>query len=316
VSSRAQQSLAIRGPCGKKRDSLYVHSMVSRAQEREVHRYYQPWLSAQGSSLNVASQVDSIGQLELSAQGYQPQAAPDKALLTFAQLAVSRLNVKRAMVSLIDTTSQMILAEATRNLSLTTSNDLWLGSTVLTRPSAVCGHCFTNDATARSNDGQAYTCRGLIVDDCRFDDRFKDRPYVVQEPGVRFYAGVAIVSRSGHAIGAYAISDDHPRNGLSVEELKFLEETAAAIMEHLEWARDRVDRFKGERVVRGMASFIEGCSSMDGRSDPKAADTPPAAFPQPKDNGAPTARPQVATRNSYRRQAISAHRRSLDPEAA
>lgn len=27
-------------------------------------------------------------------------------------------------------------------------------------------------------------------------------------------------------------------------------------------ARDRVDRFKGERIVRGMASFIEGCTSI------------------------------------------------------
>lgn len=28
------------------------------------------------------------------------------------------------------------------------------------------------------------------------------------------------------------------------------------------WARDRVDRFKGERIVRGMATFIEDCTSI------------------------------------------------------
>ncbi|KAK5165373.1 uncharacterized protein LTR77_008902 [Saxophila tyrrhenica] len=274
-------------------------------QEREVHRYYQPWLKAQGSSLNVASHVESIGQRELSSRGYQPRSAPDKALLAFAQLAVARLDVKRAMVSLIDPKHQMILAEATRSLSLTASGGLWLGTTVLSRPSAVCEHCFTNKATATNEDGETLTCRGLIVEDCRLDERFKDREYVVQEPGVRFYAGVPIISQSGCAIGAYAVSDEKPRsNGLSVEELAFMQETAAAVMEHLEWARDRVDRFKGERVVRGMASFIEGCSSMDKGDERTATDRVPVSSQPPKEAGSHTTRPQMTSRVSYRRQAF------------
>jgi signal transduction histidine kinase len=42
-----------------------------------------------------------------------------------------------------------------------------------------------------------------------------------------------------------------------------MQSVAQAVTEHLEWARDRVDRFKGERIVRGLATFIEGCSSDD-----------------------------------------------------
>jgi hypothetical protein len=86
--------------------------------EREVQRYLQSWQVAQGSSLNVALSVDSIAAPDLRDTGYKPHASSDKALTAFAQLAVLRLNVKRAMVSLIDATTQTILAEATRNLRL------------------------------------------------------------------------------------------------------------------------------------------------------------------------------------------------------
>jgi len=235
--------------------------------ERETHRYYQPWLQAQGSSLNVASHVESIAQTDLHGGGYTPRVSKDKALTAFAQLAALKLNVARAMVSLIDSTKQMILAEATQTLSMARvdtakpSDGVWLGSTVLTRSDAVCEHCLINTCTARDDDGKTYTAKGLVVNDCCQDERFKTRSYVKQEGGVRFYAGVPIISRSGYMIGAYAVSDDKPRDGLTVEELKFMQEISQAVTEHLEWARDRVDRFKGERIVRGMASFIESCSS-------------------------------------------------------
>ena len=107
-------------------------------QEREVHRYYSAWLAAQGSGLKVANHVDSIAQADLHRLGYKPQESRDRALTAFAQLAALRLNVKRAMVSLIDSGRQMILAEATNSFD----TELWLGSTVLSRPMAVCEHCF------------------------------------------------------------------------------------------------------------------------------------------------------------------------------
>lgn len=244
-------------------------------QTREVHRYYQPWLSAHGSSLNVANHVDSIAQRDLHGQGYKPRASRDKALVAFAQLVALRLDVRRCMISLIDATSQYILAEATQSSSIATAqaranDEIWLGSTILSRPDAVCEHCFYNTCTATDDDGQTFTTTGLIVDDCRLDQRFADRPYVVSEPGVRFYAGVPLFSRNGLMIGACAVSDESPRQGLRVDELRLMQETAQSVMEHLEWARDRVDRFKGERIVRGMASFIEGCTSL--RDDPNTAE--------------------------------------------
>ncbi|KAK0811193.1 hypothetical protein LTR38_003799 [Friedmanniomyces endolithicus] len=213
-------------------------------QEREVHRF-----------------------AKLHGVGYKPHVSRDKALSAFAQLAAFRLGVKRAVISLIDANNQYILAEGAGGASIASADDLWLGTTVLKRSDAVCEQCLESTATGKNDDGQIFSCPGLIVEDCLLDDKFKTRPYVRAENGVRFYAGVPIVSRSGIMLGAYAVFDDKPRNRLTADELRFLKETAGAVMEHLEWARDRVDKIKGGRIVRGMASFIEGCTSLEGRYD-------------------------------------------------
>jgi signal transduction histidine kinase/CheY-like chemotaxis protein len=253
----------------------------SLQREREVQEFLQTWRMAQGSSNCVAASIEGIAAPgTLREQGFTPRASSDKALTGFAQLAVLRLDVRNAMISLIDDSHQTILAEATRGMLLGSigrkgtgakeessavedNSELWLGSSTLIRAEAICEHCLSNQCTARDGDGgdDSYTTAGLIVPDCREDNRFKDWPYVVSERGVRFYAGVPIVSRKGHKLGTYAVSDNKPRHGLTVDELRFMEGVAQAVMEHLEWARDRVDRFKGGRIVRGLAGFIEKCSS-------------------------------------------------------
>jgi len=216
----------------------HPHARVS-LEEREVHRIYHPWLSAHGSSLNVANHVESLAQDDLQEQGYEARSSRDKALTAYAQLVALRLNVKRCMISLIDTSNQYILAEATRTVSIASSrtaedDELWLGTAVLSRPDAICEHCFINTCTARDECGATLTSKGLVVPDCRVDERFKDRPYVLSEPGVRFYAGVPIYSRNGYMIGACAVSDDLPRDTLKVDELRLMQETAQSAIEHLE----------------------------------------------------------------------------------
>jgi hypothetical protein len=218
--------------------SAAPHARVS-LEEREVHRIYQPWLSAHGSSLNVANHIESLAQDDLDEQGYQARSSRDKALTAFAQLVALRLDVRRCMISLIDSSNQYILAEATRTVSIASSraaedDELWLGSAVLSRPDAICEHALINTCTAVDDSGQTLTARGLVIPDCRLDDRFKDRPYVVSDPGIRFYAGVPIYSRNGYMIGACAVSDDYARAALKIEELKLMQETAQSVIEHLE----------------------------------------------------------------------------------
>jgi hypothetical protein len=100
-----------------------MSSSAELQREREVQVYFQSWQIAQGSSLKVARNVDGITAPSQVSDVHAPQPSSDKALSAFAQLAVFRLNVKRAMVSLIDTSHQYILAEATRNLRLGTLED-------------------------------------------------------------------------------------------------------------------------------------------------------------------------------------------------
>ncbi|KAF2765576.1 hypothetical protein EJ03DRAFT_338962 [Teratosphaeria nubilosa] len=293
--------------------------------DRHVHAYYRPWLDAHGSSLNVANHVESIAANDLRGQGYRPRSSHDKALIAFAQLAVLRLGVKRAMVSLIDSKNQYLLAEATNSSFMTrsdnpddnsyhTPSDVWLGSTILNRPDAVCEHCMTDTATAADADGRKWSCGGLVLSDLRLDERFKDRSYVRSEPGVRFYAGVPILNRAGYKIGAYAVSDDTPRDRkLSVDELKFMQEMAQAVMDHLEWARDHVNRFKGERIVRGLTAFIEGCSSIypsprdkeQARPGSRATESSsPAPSPGPSTTDGMGSRPALVSRSSLEKNPV------------
>jgi GAF domain-containing protein len=177
------------------------------------------------------------------------------------------------MVSLIDSDRQYILAEATRTLSLLghsaekPEDEVWLGNTIIARNDAVCHHCFNSTYTALEQNGDEYKTKCMVISDCREDPRFSDRDYVTGEPGVRFYAGVPITTKSGYQIGVYAVSDEKPRDCLSANDVRFMEDVAAAVMEHLELAKKADDRHNGERMVRGLAEFIERSSSLEARSD-------------------------------------------------
>lgn len=180
------------------------------------------------------------------------------------------------MISLIDSTHQYVLAEATKTLSLADDtrfdkgDQLWLGSTVLAREDAVCSICFTETINVEDRDGHGKTVRAACIPDMREDPRFSTKPYV-ENKQVMFYAGVPILSRNGIAIGSYAVSNDAPRDMLTLEETDAMRDIALAIMDHLEWARDRVDRYKGEKIVRGLADFIDGSSAP--RIKPSEEDT-------------------------------------------
>lgn len=239
--------------------------------DQECQRYYQPWLSAHGSSDAVAQHLASVARLGYTQKVFEQFPSRDPILIAFAQNVCYRLGVRRCMISLLDSTNQYVLGEATRSYSSrcpdgSEGDEIWMGSAILARPEAMCEHSLAGRCQALSMalGGRRYSTDGMIINDARCDSRFENRPYVLQEEGsrVRFYAGVPLVSRNGHKIGVLAATDENPRNGLELEELGYMEDMARCAMEHLEWARDRVDRFKGDRIVRGMATFIEEASLL------------------------------------------------------
>ncbi len=73
---------------------------------------------------------------------------------------------------------------------------------------------FSVPETDRSISFCTYTIaeRSLLeVQDAEQDPRFSDNPLVTGDPHIRFYAGAAIVTPDGHALGSLAVIDYRPR---------------------------------------------------------------------------------------------------------
>jgi hypothetical protein len=242
---------------------------------RDLNRYYQPYKNAQsrGRHHERPNVIDAFPTdpeaWSQTLETYKPAYSTDRALTAFAQLATLRLNVRRCLISLLDSRHQYVLTEATKTLSLsrhTIDKDddrVWLGKSVLRKDDALCVHVFGSTYTATDGNGNYYTGDGLVLEDLSVLDKFKDKPYVTGAPFVRFYAGVPIRTRNGHIIGTYACSTNEPRpGGLSIAEFRFMQDMAETVMDHLEMIRDREDRTKGERMVRGLSDFIEGSCAL------------------------------------------------------
>ena len=52
----------------------------------------------------------------------------------------------------------------------------------------------------------------LIVPDTQLDDRFACNPFVLCEPGLRFYAGAPLIDRDGFNLGTLCLLDTVPRD--------------------------------------------------------------------------------------------------------
>jgi GAF domain-containing protein len=208
-------------------------SSTELSRQRDLNKYYQPWLD----SKKLRSVPVNTGPVEAA----RARCSHDTTLTAFAQLAALRLNVKRGMVSLIETNTQIILAEATQTLSLVDESrhapgdHIWLGNVSLPRQDCIDEHAFGAITTCKDASGCDVDVSALVVNDTTQDARFKDRPYVAAERGVRFYAGVPIVTKQGNSIGVYAVTDIQPRpQGLTLEEIHFMQDVAQLVVGHLD----------------------------------------------------------------------------------
>ncbi|MGI9116882.1 MAG: sensor domain-containing phosphodiesterase [Gaiellales bacterium] len=111
----------------------------------------------------------------------------------------------------------------------------------------------------------------LIVEDALADPRFRENPFVVGPPGIRFYCGVPLIADGGRAIGTLCVIDVEPRtiDHDQIEVLRGLADQAVELMR----ARGAVRALEAQLLlddeahVRMLRSVGEILRHSDGLAD-------------------------------------------------
>ncbi|KAL4883144.1 hypothetical protein BJY04DRAFT_27571 [Aspergillus karnatakaensis] len=205
---------------------------------------------------------------------HNKRLASDTALTGLARLGVLQFGCNRAFVSIIDEANQHVIAEATASVSLYNSrkhqsdDGLYLGTRSLHLGWGVVPHTirfFTNrnPSTPIENGNLVANSSRYIVRDFTKEDCYKDRPYVVDWPSMRFYAAVPIRSPAGYVLGSYCIVDDKPRSDFDDNEVESMQEIADAIAQHLETVRLSHCHRRTETLVKSLTTFVKDHDSFD-----------------------------------------------------
>ena len=114
------------------------------------------------------------------------------------RMVARQFQAKAVVVSLIDADRQWFLSH--------TGIDIHQSC----RDTSFCGHTILEPGP-------------LIVRDARLDLRFHDNPLVTGAPHIVFYAGCALHSKEGVALGALCLIDDRPRDWCEEEQQTLLD---------------------------------------------------------------------------------------------
>ena len=99
------------------------------------------------------------------------------------------------------------------------------------------------------------SAKPVIIEDARENPRFAKSTFVTQL-GVTSYAGVPLIMNSGQVIGTLCIADFTPRQW-DEEEVRVLEDLAAAAVTEIELRLEVAERRRAERVLRRQRALIE-----------------------------------------------------------
>ncbi|KAI7664889.1 hypothetical protein KC318_g7447 [Hortaea werneckii] len=253
---------------------------VEWTRDQEFYKYYAPYRAAV-----TADYVESP-------RDGRPRSADDKALLAFAQLGALRMRARRCMISLFSRGHQYVLAEATKTLSLQSDQVddpedavSWGVCEIPRDAEPLCENTIrVPEHFVDSADGRRTEIGIVTFPDLTQHPVYSGYPFVCEgSPPTRFYAGVPIRTASGVALGSYCVLDDHPRSGVTANEIAFMKDMATTVLVHLEMVRASEEIKRNERLVRGLGSFVEGENSIADfrrKSGSSMISEPPGSTPQ------------------------------------
>ncbi|GAM86267.1 hypothetical protein ANO11243_042790 [Dothideomycetidae sp. 11243] len=251
------------------------------ARQREVFRYLAPWrANKQSSRLYQPVSLRHDGSLDGSPDPSLAGGCDDTTLAAFAQLGSLRLNAQRCMITLFGQEYEYLLAESTRTLSLQSDtihdlrDGLWMGTSSYAREHGMSDQVYPEwykplrRRKPSSREDHYYTdgktSHWFIVSDLREHSETHQKFLPRFNAYIRFIAAVPLIARSGRVVGAYAILDAIPRFGVSERELVFMEDMAETVVNHLSAKSDAMQKQCAERLIRGLALFSQGGSSLRG----------------------------------------------------
>ncbi|EMT72938.1 Sensor protein gacS [Fusarium odoratissimum] len=230
--------------------------------ERETFKY---------DSVLVANSVRNDVANLIPSSSLRP--CSDPAMTALAQVALLRLGASRAMISLFDCQHQHIIAEATPALRISAhanppssgSDSLWLCGTAIPRSYGICDRVLVYPEFGGPQQASlASELPVTVISNLAENEEYRNTWYYKARPEHRFYAGVPIRTRRGINIGVFCILDNEPRETLDEASLQVMRDVSASILGQMELTRSGDGRRPGERMVRGLGSYVEGKTTISG----------------------------------------------------
>ena len=207
-----------------------------------------------------------------------PAACHDTALTAFAQLAALRLGARRAFITILSTSTEYVLVEATKTMSLQSEfvanpkDESWLGTSSFVRSDGLNDFSLVEWRKARRlreipSDDQHYYTQSVsahwhIVNDLKHTPSVSQRAFFQRAPSPRFYFAIPLQDSEGTVIGSLSVLDDKPRYGVSAQDMSFCEDLGDTIALHLQSAIIRSQRQRSERLIQALGTFNAGGSSL------------------------------------------------------
>lgn len=182
------------------------------------------------------------------------------------------------MISLLDGNYQYILAEATSKTSLRHDPskqkdlDILLGNVRIPRNWGLCERVLDSVAVATGDPGI------IIINDLSQSELHANRSYVREGPKFRFYAGVPIKSPNGTVVGSMCIFDGPERNGMCPDDILYLQDLAATVMDYLVTYTVKDQHRRRAEILHGLLTFTEPDSTL--QSFQGVCKNQPEALPQ------------------------------------